>query len=630
MRRAMQFPPVITIAGLIVFGVGAQWLAWRVRIPSILLFLGLGFAVGPLAQAISGETLLDPDALMGDLLLPFVGISVALVLFEGGMSLHLRELREAGGVVWRLVTIGALVTWVCAAGAAWAILGFSMPLAILLGAILVVTGPTVIMPLLREIRPKGAVGAAVKWEGIVIDPIGAMLALLVFELIGLGDLTNAAGPIAIIVAKTILAGGAIGAGAGLVLALMLRRFWIPDYLHGAVALMFVIASYTASNMIQHESGLFAVTVMGILLANQRLADIRHITEFKENLQVVLIPVLFILLAARVRIDTLLDVGWMIVPFVAALILVARPLSVYVSTIGSRLSRGERLFLMLMAPRGIVAASVAAVFALRLMERMPEARAIVPVTFMVILGTVLIYGLGARAAAKRLGVSDIDPQGALIVGAGRVSLALAEAVRKAGFRAVLVDTNRQNVAAARMAGFDTHLGSILADRVLNQIDFAGVGKVLATTPNNLVNVLAANRLREFVGRRESYQLTPDEAEMERLPPRTAQGRRLFGATHTHADLESRLLRGAVVKATPITPEFTFTHFRERHGDAAAPLFIVTESKRLTPITVQGSVEPKPGHILISFVEVDETGAAIERPASPAPDADGAPTDPAPRD
>ena len=253
--------------------------------------------------------LVDPDELLGDLLPPVVSLGVALILYEGGLTLRFGDLREAGGVVWRLITIGMAITWLLGAGSAWLILGLGPALSILLGAVLVVSGPTVIGPLLREIRPPGPTGKILKWEGIVIDPIGAMLAVLVFEAARLGSLQAAAPAVIEAVVKTVLIGGGLGLGAGLLLALLLRWFWIPHYLDNAVSIMFVTGAYTLAQHLQPESGLMAATVMGITLANQRLADVRHILEFKENLRVLLISSLFILLAARVDLGQLGAFGW---------------------------------------------------------------------------------------------------------------------------------------------------------------------------------------------------------------------------------------------------------------------------------------------------------------------------------
>ena len=358
--------PLIFLTGVLVLGMLAQLLAWTFRLPSILLLLAFGFAARYFAGA-------NPDAILGtDLLFPLVSLSVAVILFEGGLTLQLHELKESGGVVLRMVSVGVVVSWVLTAVAAKLLIGMSDSVAALVGAVLVVTGPTVIGPLLRHIRPEPRIGSIVKWEGIVIDPIGAVLAVLVFELLLSGALDGSSGLIAgrfglaaLIVAKTILVGGLLAAVTAGLLVLLVRKYWLPDFLQNPVFLAAVLLSFAASNLIQPESGLVTVTLLGIILANQNVIPIRHVIEFKENLQVLLISALFIVLSTRIAPEQLVDLGWGGVAFVAFLILVARPLSVVASTWGTKLKWRERAFLAFLAPRGIVAAAVASVFALEI-------------------------------------------------------------------------------------------------------------------------------------------------------------------------------------------------------------------------------------------------------------------------
>jgi len=596
---------LLPLAGIIILGIAAQWLAWRLRAPSILLLLLVGVLAGP----VSG--LLDPDALLGHLLLPAVGLSVALILYEGGLTLRFRELRGSGALLWSLVTAGGVVTWLATAVAGRFILGLSPALAILLGAVLVVSGPTVILPLLREIRPRGQAAAILKWEGIIIDPIGAMLAVLVFEGILSSGLEETAHHVALAVVKTIVAGGGIGFVAGLLLAFLLRVFWIPDYLDNPVSIMFVIGAYAASQQVQPESGLLAATVMGITLANQKLADVRHIVEFKENLRVLLISSLFILLAARIRPEALGELGWGSLLFLAVLIVIVRPLSVFVSgaaasLFGARPAASTAGFLALIAPRGIVAASVASVFALRLAaEGFEGASILVPLTFLVIVGTVGFCSLTGPPAARWLKLADPNPQGVVLVGAHAWARAVAEVLGQQGFRVLLVDTNRDNIAAARLAGLDTYSGSILAEYALDEMDLGGTGRLIAATPNDWVNVLAVQRMTRVFGRSGVYQLpSPEEQKDGRSGHRHLHGRWVFGKDMTFAKLAGHAARGATVRATPLTEEFTFDSFRQMHGDGAVPMFLVRDQKRLIVLAEDQTAEPKPGDVLISLVDPEE--------------------------
>jgi NhaP-type Na+/H+ or K+/H+ antiporter len=605
---------LLRFAGILLLGVGAQWLAWRLRLPSILLLLAFGFLAGP------ATGFLAPDRMFGEMLLPAVSLSVGLILFEGGLSLRLADLRHIGRPLWSLVSVGALVTWALASGAAALVLGLAPGPSLLLGAILVVTGPTVVGPLLQHIRPAGRVGTIAHWEGIVIDPVGAVLAVLVYEALGTapaaGAMTVAQGMLAQLGVTTAV-GLAIGAAAAKVAIELLRRFWVPDFLQSPLLLMLVAGAFTASNILKAESGLLTVTVMGVLLANQSAVPVKHIVEFKENLRVLLIASLFILLAARVAPSDFTALGWRGPAFVTVLILVVRPVSVLAATLGSGLLPKERIFLAWLAPRGIVAASVASVFALRMGG---AGEGLVPATFLVIVGTVAVYGLTAAPLARRLGLSNPSPQGILFASAHPGARAIARAVEAAGFPVLLVDNDRGNETAARLEGFRTAFTSILSEQALNDLPQGGLGRLLALTPDDEVNALAALHFREVFGRAEVYQLPPRKGGSPRVESAAPhlRGRYLFAAEATYDALDERMAAGQVVKATRLTPEFDWAAFRERHGSSALLLFVVTETGTLQVCAADRPLSPRPGQTVISLVPPAEAAGPPTSDAS----ADGA--------
>ena len=593
--------PVMVLALIVLLGIAAQWLAWRLRLPSILLLLLVGILAGPIAG------LIDPDALFGrELLMPIVALSVALILYEGGLTLHVRDVSSVQGVVLKLVTVGALVTWLLASAAAWLVLRLELPLAILLGSVLVVTGPTVIQPLLRHIRPTGPVGGILKWEGIVIDPIGALLALLVFEAILSAELAEVSVHTAISVGKTLVVGGVAGTVFGWGLVELLRRYWIPDYLGSSVSLAFALGAFSISNHFQEESGLLAVTWMGILLANQKRADVEEIVEFKENLRVLLISSLFILLAARLPREALFGIGGREALFVGVLVLVVRPVSVWVSTLGSGLGRHEKMFLAWMAPRGIVAAAVSSIFALRLeAEGVAGASEVATATFAVIIGSVLVYGLSAPIVARRLGLAEADPQGIVIVGVDRFTRALAAVLESKGFTVLLVDSNRDHTAAARMEGRRTHTGSVLGEHFLDEVDLGGIGRLFAMTPNDWVNVLAAQRLGKVFGSQHVYQLAADHpTSSEQDAHEHLSGRLLFDGTTGHEALVDWMEAGGEIKATPITEEFPYAAFLERRGDHVLPLLVIRSTGRIQVLTGDQPPAPVAGDTLLALCDVDD--------------------------
>jgi len=597
---------LISIAAIVALGIGAQWIAWRLHLPSILLLLLAGFAAGPLLGW------LHPDQLLGDLLLPLVSISVGLILFEGGLTLKFSELKAVGFMVRNLVTAGMVVTWMVATVAARVCFGWNWGLATLLGAIVVVTGPTVIMPLLRHIQPVRPVASTLKWEGILIDPVGAMLALLVFETL-LAQSGHSIWEIAFGGFGRMLAIGLpLGVGTGLLLTLFLKRYWVPDYLQNPVALMTVVGAFALSNHWQEESGLLTTTVIGITLANQKWVHIRHIVEFKENLRVLLIAGLFILLAARLDLDTIARLSpFSSLAFLLVLMLIARPLSVFLSGWGSNLKLKEKAFISWMAPRGIVAAAVASIFAERLAEHgYPRALEIVPVTFMVIVGTVAIYGLTAGLLAVKLGLSKPNPQGVLFVGCSLLARKLALALQSEGFPVLLADTNRENVTPARLEGLPVYFGNILSDSSRDELELMGIGKLLGMTSNHEVNTLAGLHLIDLFGRSNIYQVQV-HLESDRKSKAEGQGRLVFARDILLRDLNGLLSSGAVMRKTKLSAEFDFKQWREKHGAVAIPLFLITESRALRLFTVESPPSPAIGQTILALAHPEPA-----KPATPA--------------
>jgi NhaP-type Na+/H+ or K+/H+ antiporter len=582
---------------IIALGALAQWAGWALRLPSILLLLLTGFLAGPVLGW------LEPDRVFGPLLLPFVSVAVALILFEGGMTLRFTEIRGVGHVVGRLVTVGALITWLLAALSAWLTVRLELPLIILLGAILTVTGPTVVLPLLRHIRPTGQAGAILKWEGIVIDPIGAMLAVLVFEMIAGPRGSDSIGFLVVSLLRTLLVGGTIGLAAAALLVLAIRRYWIPDHLQTALALMLVAVALVASNRLQHESGLLAVTVMGIALANQRYADVEKILEFKENLRVFLLSAVFILLSARVRIDDLRAIGPEAALFVVLLVVVVRPVSVWLSTLGCALPWREKMLLSWMAPRGIVAAAVTSVFALALeMQGEPQARLLVPLVFATIVGTVVVYGLTASRLAQALKLSDPDPQGLLIVGAGPFARAFAALVRSLGPRVMLVDTNRAHIARAQMDGLPAFYGSIVGEGIEDKLDLSGIGFLLAMTPNDEVNVLAVGHFARRLSRARVYQLPIGRSNAsggDALDPRL-QGRILFRKDAHFDALERWCSGGGTLKKTRLSKTFTYEDFLAQNGGAVLLLGVFREDRKIVLAATDQPLEPQPDQTVIALL------------------------------
>lgn len=436
---------------IVVLGVGLQWAAHLVRVPSIVLLLAGGLAVGP------GLDLVDTDEILGDALFPVVSLAVGVLLFNGAMELRFTDLRGGARTpVLRLVTVGALGTWLLTAAAVHVLFHEPVRVSLLLGAILVVSGPTVVGPVLRLARPTDPTGTIARWEGIIIDPIGATLGLFCVNAFFVAELTP--GEVWSDVVVVALAGVAAGLAGAALLVLALRRLWVPDELEVAVALMVVVAAYVVAEGVRPEAGLFATTTMGLALANQRIAPVRQLRVFGEPIVVLLIGTLFIALAARVEADPLIEHLPEALVLAAVLALIVRPLVVAASTARHpSLTGRERAFLACLAPRGIVAAATAALFTLRLEQIGEPSEVLVPVTFAVIILLALVYGLGAPPAARRLGVAQPRPRGALVVSGQPWAIGLAAELCRQGVPAVLVARGRADLEDRDDLPFVVHTG-----------------------------------------------------------------------------------------------------------------------------------------------------------------------------
>ncbi|PWK41797.1 cation:proton antiporter [Pseudomonas sp. OV226] len=592
---------------LLVFGgigaaaLGCQWLAWRLKLPAILFLLLTGILVGPVLG------LLDPLEMFGPLLMPLVSLAVALILFEGSLTLHLSEWREIGSVVHRLVTIGALSTWVVIAVATHWLLGFDWLLAILFGSLTLVTGPMVIVPMLRVVRPKASIANILRWEGIVIDPIGALLAVVVYSFIIARASGDGWSQSLLTFGGVIVCGSLCGIAGGWVLGTIIRRQWLPEYLHNLAALAAVLGIFIAANEVMNESGLLAVTLMGMWLANMKGVDVRDILHFKENLSVLLISGLFILLAARLDLNALIALGPLVLILLLIIQLIARPLNVMLSTAGSSLSWRERALLAWIAPRGIVAAAVSAIFAIRLDEAGHEgALLLVPLTFAVIIGTVVLQSATARPLARLLKVAEPAPSGFLIVGANGPARTVGKALQQLGSRVLLTDSSWENIRAARMDGLPTYFGNPASQHADAHLDLVGLGHLLTLSPSGELNTVATMRFRHDFGHQRMFGVASGQDSRrtdKHRASRKHRGRLLGSEGMTYGKLASLLSQGAELYSTHLTEEFDLEDYRELHGDRATLLFIRDASGWVHVVTPGSSLQPSAGWTLLALIQPD---------------------------
>ena len=595
----MQQPALIAVALILVVGIGCQWLAWRLKLPAIIFLLTCGILAGPVLQW------LHPDRLFGDLLFPFVSLAVAIILFEGSLTLRFKDIPGLEKVIRNMITFGVLISWVITTVATRYLLDFSWEISCLFGAIMVVTGPTVIMPMIRTVRPNERIANVLQWEGILIDPIGAVLAVLTYEFIIAGGLQDGFTTGLFVFGKILLIGALFGIGAGHLFSTLVRKHWIPQYLHNVIVLALVCGIFACSNLLEAESGLLSVTVMGIWLANLKDLVLEDLLDFKESLSVLLISVLFIVLAARMDLDSFLQIAWPALGVFAVIQFLVRPLSVQLCAFGSKLSMAERHLLAWIAPRGIVAAAISALFAIKL-EALGyvEAPQIVPLTFMVIIGTVLLQSATARPIAQILKVAEPEPRGFLIVGANRVARAVAEELVENGFHVLLADQDWSEVSDAKLQGLRAYWGNPVSEHAERHLNLIGIGHLLAITPNIELNALAAHYYR--------LEFEPNRIFMIRnnKPGRGHAGEKgefkfgghfLFDRDLTFQKFDQQLQAGAEIRKTRLTDEFSFADYQQRHRGERWPLFAIDGHKSAHVFSQDVDFTPKQGWAILALTQ-----------------------------
>ena len=586
----------LTIAGLGILGLSCQWLAWRMQLPAILLLLIVGLFIGP------GLGIFNPNQLFGDLLFPLISLSVAVILFEGSLTLNFDEIKKVRNSVKSIITLGAIISWLITSDATRYVLDFSWSLSLMFGSLTVVTGPTVIVPLLRIVRPKAKLASILRWEGILIDPIGAIFVVIVYEFITSSNSLYSAEAFGSI----IVVGFSIGSIAGWLIAYILKKHFLPEYLQPFAVLTVVLAVFSVSNSLEAQAGLLAVTVMGVWLANATEVNIRNILHFKENLTIFLLSGLFLILAARIQLSDFHTLGWSALFLFLFIQFVSRPASIFVSTMSSQLTIKEKLFLSWVAPRGIIAASISALFALKLAKHGVEgAELIKPLTFMVIIGTVILQSLTARPMAKLLGVAEPSAKGFLIVGANDVARNIALALQKYDCRVVLTDSNWNYIRAARMAGLETYYGNALSTHADEYLDLIGIGNLLVITPDKHFNAVAAMHFESDFGSRSVFRLDGrrHNSSLEKHSASQAHnGAALFGEDISYKKLASLINQGGEIKHTKLSDNFTLEdYYAQYKGSQLIPMFAIDPKGYIYTYTINDEFVVKAGWTIVSLIK-----------------------------
>ncbi|WP_282148659.1 cation:proton antiporter [Algibacter lectus] len=534
---------MIELAGIIILGILAQWVAWKFKIPAILPLILIGLLVGPIAaEFLSGDGTkwIEPiwngseGLFPGESLFYFVSLAISVILFEGGLTLKMSEIKNVGPVITKLITIGSMVTFFGAALAAHYIFDLSWQISCLFSALIIVTGPTVITPILRNIPLRKDISTVLKWEGILIDPIGALVAVLVFEFISVdagGEFTKTA---LIEFGKIVLFGSTFGFAFAHAMNFILNRKFVPHYLLNVFALAAVLGVFVLSDSFAHESGLLAVVVMGMVLGNSKSPYLKELLYFKESLSVLLISILFILLAANINVsDLMLIYDWKTVILFSVIVFVIRPIGVFLSTYGSLLKLNEKVFISWVGPRGIVAAGIASLFGLKLAkEGVPGAEYITPLVFMIVLGTVLLNATTARMFAKMVGVFLKKSEGILIIGASKVSRLLGHYLESNGRNVVLIDSNERNIQKAKELGLSAMNMNIYSDSLMDDIELNDMGYLMALTANSDINKYAINKFSKQFGENGAFRLVTKE---EMLDENSSPNEGLFSKTDDYNTL-----------------------------------------------------------------------------------------------
>jgi NhaP-type Na+/H+ or K+/H+ antiporter len=595
----MSTNELLTGLGLvIVLALGCELGASRTRLPAIVLLLPSGFIAGAVTNDV------HPSVLFGATFQPLVSLGVGLILFEAGLRLRLDEMQGRGrSVVIRLIVAGIVLTGIGVAVAVKLLFGLGWGSSIVIGSMLVISGPTVVVPLLEFVRPPDRVRTALKWEGVLIDPLGALLGVLAFTAVQ----ANAAGGSGYHLGEMVLSIGVgliVGVVGGGVLWLLLRGILRSGPKQSvAAALMTVAAAVVAADLIREDSGFVAATTMGVVLANQQQLDVSSVLEFQGTVVKLLIGILFVLISASVTPSSLTSLLGPGIALIAIMVLIIRPLVVMLATRGSALTPPERKLMAWLAPRGIVVAATASAFGPELAKAgVGGANKILPIAFLAILGTVAIYGLTVAPVARRLGLLGAGSFVVLIVGGQRWARSIATTLKEAGLGVRLWTGVPREQAAARRDGLDARNARLGVDLASREAELEEVNDALLLTDSDDFNALAAFELRQDLGNEHVYRITP-RSELLDLVPRYAEGRVLFGSDLTFDEITRRFDDGAEVIAAPVAG-------RDRRPEGSRLLFTISPAGRLKVITAVDRGQPSPGETGIWLATTPQAAAASD--------------------
>lgn len=597
----------IMLIGLL--GIGSQWIAWRFRMPAIVVMSITGLLIGPIFGWI------NPQEDFGNLYDPFISVAVAIILFEGSLNLRFKELTGIGRPIFRIATLGAFIAWILGSLTAHYIAGLSWAVAFVIGGLFIVTGPTVIMPLLRQSKLKPRPAKILKWEGIIVDPIGALLAVFAFEIILYLTADDPSGKRLIIFFVASLFAALFGWLCGRWIGWMFERGYIPEFLKSPTVFIVVILCFTIPDEIVHSTGLLSVTAMGLTLANMGVSSVTEMRHFKENMSILLISAIFIMLTASLQLETLLQIFQPnIIGYVLLMMFAVRPLSIFLSTIGTNLTLNEKMLVGWIAPRGIVALTVSSYFAGILLDAgFEDATLLTTLTFGLVFFTVLAHGFSIGPLAKKLNLSMEGHPGTLIVGCNRFTVELAKTLQKADIPVIIVDSSWRKLRLAREAGIPFYHGEMLSEQTEFHFDTMPYDYLIAASDDPFYNSLICTTFMPEYGRTNVFKISPyDQMNINttrEIVPKVA-GRVLFKEEVTMTELNQMLEKGYVFRHTTITNQFTFKQYMDEKDDQTIYLYLIKPSGVLKFFTEDMKPVPEVGDVIVSITPPTKEKAKIQ--------------------
>ncbi|RHW40107.1 sodium:proton antiporter [Lysinibacillus yapensis] len=565
------------ITAVVTLGILSQWVAWRFRLPAIIITSLIGLVAGPFLN------LLDPQESLGPLYGPLISIAVAVVLFEGSLNLDMKKMKDSRHAIFRISTFGSLIAWFVGAIVAYFLAGLSLEASFIISGLFIITGPTVIIPLLRQAKIKERPATILKWEGIIVDPVGVLLALFSLKIVlWMSEMITTTALLLFFGASVLST--LIGVVVGYMLGKFLEQGYIPEFLKSPIVLVSALLVFVLSDEMMHETGLLAVTAMGIIMANMDLTSLKDLLHFKENISVLMISAVFIILTASLSIDTLIGLlNWPMLAFVIAMLFLVRPLSVWLSTIGLGLTKQERLFIGWIAPRGIISLTVSGFFASELAHfGFQNTEAITALTLSLIFTTVIAHGLSIRWVAKKLELQSGDDGGLLIVGGSAFSAVLAHAIQSFNKPVLIVDRSWEALSSARSLGIAAEVGDILSEQFEYHADLTPYEVLVASTYDDAYNALICQRFIPELGREQTFQ-TALPQHYPREYSKGIGGKKLFEEGYDIHKLNRLIEEGYTIRKTPLTEQYTFDDYLKDDRHKTIPLFAVDKGQHLTFLT-----------------------------------------------